>query len=228
MEIMNLTSGDVQRIAASNNIVGLGSNGIVYQIDDDTLFKFNYKKFIDCFSVDITSIKIRELNDISKSVEKWKEIDVFLNKGKDDAFVEQLKSLMKKQSDIHLTDFPKGLVYVDGYCVGSLIKYHKEYVNLYDYLQHNEIEKDGLVIVEKKLNLAVEELISNYIYHSDFTLRNVMYNPETHDVQIIDFEDAVYSLKKQNKNYENNFRNLLKDNIDFLKRSFQNAEEKTI
>ena len=49
MEIINLTSNDVQNIASNSEIIGQGSNGILYNIDNEILFKFNYKKFIDCF-----------------------------------------------------------------------------------------------------------------------------------------------------------------------------------
>lgn len=225
MEIINLTSNDVQNIASNSEIIGQGSNGILYQIDDELLFKFNYKKFIDCFSLDGNSVNIRKLNDITETVQKWKEVDFILNGEADSHYVKNLKSLIDKQKNIQMTHLPKGLVYVDGFCVGTIIQYHKDYINLFEHLKNNDLSEECVNLVSKNLSLATEELIKNNIYHRDFTLRNVMYNPNTNDVQIIDFEDAVSSLSEQDKGYEQSVKDRLKINIDTLKSSLQKENE---
>jgi serine/threonine protein kinase len=225
MEIINLTSNAVQNIASNSEIIGQGSNGILYNIDNEILFKFNYKKFIDCFSLDGNSVNIRKLNDITETVQKWKEVDFILNGEADSLYVKNLKSLIDKQKNIQMTHLPKGLVYVDGFCVGTIIQYHKDYVNLFEHLKNNDLSEECVSLVSKNLSLATEELIKNNVYHRDFTLRNVMYNPNTNDVQIIDFEDAVSSLSEQDKGYEQSVRDRLKINIDTLKSSLQKENE---
>jgi len=225
MEIINLTSNDVQNIASNSEIIGQGSNGILYNIDNEILFKFNYKKFIDCFSLDGNSINIRKLNDITETVKKWKEVDFILNGESDSLYVKNLKSLIDKQKNIQMTHLPKGLVYIDGFCVGTIIQYHKDYVNLFEHLKNNDLSEECVSLVSKNLILATEELIKNNIYHRDFTLRNVMYNPNTNDVQIIDFEDAVSSLNEQDKGYEQSVRDRLKINIETLESSLQKDNE---
>lgn len=225
MEIVNLTSADVQNIASNGEIIGQGSNGILYQIDDELLFKFNYKKFIDCFSLDGNSVNIRKLNDISETARKWKEVDFILNGEADSLYVKNLKSLIDKQKSVQMTHLPKGLVYVDGFCVGTLIQNHKDYVNLFEHLKGNGLSEESVSLISKNLSLATEELLKNYIYHRDFTLRNVMYNPNTNDVQIIDFEDAVSSLNEKDKGYEKSVKDRLKINVDTLKSSLQKEVE---
>ena len=43
MKEISLRVDELQTICAKNKIIGQGSYGIVYKLDDDTLFKFNYK-----------------------------------------------------------------------------------------------------------------------------------------------------------------------------------------
>ena len=73
-------------------------------------------------------------------------------------------------------------------------------VNLYDYLKENDIKNKEKKIILSNIKDAMVELIKNGIYLKDFTMHNVMFDPKTQDVQIIDFEDAASLREPNDKN----------------------------
>ena len=216
MRIDNLNAEDLSNIVSHNKRVGVGSYGIVCEYDEDTLFKFCYKPFIDCFQCRDGVIDLSAIGDISQEINQRKEIDYIICRGEESARVRDVKDLIGKGKWLTRTSMPKGLVYVDGYCVGYLLKYHKNMVNLYDYLSNHSISEVMLGRIAGDLSLAVQELSDNAIYHDDFTLRNVMYDPQSGRTEIIDFEDAVRSYDEKNSAAEKSFKRSLDKVIQYL------------
>ena len=195
---VDLTSKDIMDIFSSNERVGMGGNGIVFKYDDDHLFKFKYKEFIDCFGVKDGAFDFSTIADISEEVKSRKSIQNILTRGEESMAEREIKSLMSKQKWLKKTTMPQGLVYVDGYCVGYILKHHKDMVNLYDYLQDHTLEDARAHQIVTQVGDSVRELISSAIYHDDFTARNIMYSVETGATELIDFEDCVRSYDTMN------------------------------
>lgn len=200
MKEISLRVDELQTICAKNKIIGQGSYGIVYKLDDDTLFKFNYKDFIDCFDVKGNKFDTRCLGDISSEIKDKKEIERIVYKGKERYDIQAIRKATNKQSQIKLTTLTQGLVFCDNYCVGYLLHNHKNMVNLYDFVLKVGLKDLDAQKVSDGINNAVTELMQNNIYHYDFTTRNILINPETNDIQIIDFEDQlrVYDAPDEN------------------------------
>ena len=195
---VDLTSKDIIDIFSSNERVGMGSHGIVFKYDEDTLFKFKYKEFIDCFPVVDGAYNFDSIGDIAEEVKTRKYVQGIMYKGEESMADRDMKSLMAKQKWLRKNSLPQGMVYVDGYCVGYILKHHKDMVNLYDYLQNHTLEDTRAHQIITQVGDSVRELIGSAIYHDDFTARNIMYNPQTGTTELIDFEDCVRSYDTVN------------------------------
>ena len=195
---VDLTSKDIIDIFSSNERVGMGSRGIVFKYDDDTLFKFKYKEFIDCFPVEDGVIKLDSIGDISEEIKLRKYVQGIMYKGEESRADRDMKALMSKQKWLRKNSLPQAMVYVDGYCVGYILKHHKNMVNLYDYLQGHTLPTERAHQIVTQVGESVRELMGSAIYHDDFTARNIMYNPDTGATEIIDFEDCVRSYDETN------------------------------
>ena len=195
---VDLTSKDIMDIFSNNERVGMGSNGIVFKYDDDSLFKFKYKEFIDCFPVVDGAFDFSTIADITEEVKSRKSIQNILTRGEEPMADLEIKSLMSKQRWLRKSTMPQGMVYVDGYCVGYILKHHKNMVNLYDYLQDHTLPAERAEQIVHQVDDSVRELISSAIYHDDFTARNIMYNPQSGATELIDFEDCVRSYDVMN------------------------------
>lgn len=199
MESLELTVNEVIDIVANNDMVGHGSYGIVYKLDDDTLFKFKYKEFAQNFNVVDNKYQTRQLNDFSPTI-KEKKLDYELMGVENPNF--SIEQLINLQDNIKLTKLTKGLVMVDGYCVGYLLHYHKDMVPLYDYIKNNEVSQETKTTLQENIINAVKELCENKIFKLDLTTKNILVNPNTLEVQIIDFEDE---WTKVNEGYNNKY-----------------------
>ncbi len=193
MKRVDLTVEQLRNIVAKNEVVGRGSFGIIYKLNDDTLFKFEYKDYFDDFEVKDGRVNLKKLLDISETIENRKKINRELN-FKPSAEVEKI---IKLQDKVHLTKLTQGLVYVNNHCVGYLLYYHKNMVNLFEYIKDNKInDKDKKQILENIKN-AIQELCDNNIYMTDLTTHNILINPANNEIQLIDFEDSWTSVREE-------------------------------
>ena len=215
MKEMRIKVDELQSICANNKIVGQGGFGIVYQLDDDMLFKFNYKDFIDCFEIKNNSFDFRRLMDISDEIESRKQIEKIVYKGAERQIVQTIRKAGQKQGSISLTALTQGLVYCNDYCIGYLLKNHKNMVNLYDYLCERGLESSEMTKVLENIGNSVQELMQCNIYHYDLTTRNILMCPENNDIQIIDFEDQIRVYDEPNSNSIKEMQRQLKEIEEF-------------
>ena len=199
MKILELSKEGLVNIVAKYKEIGRGSFGIVYKFDDYTLFKFNYKDFFTCFKVEDGVIKLKELGDISLIIDKVLKRNTPCFNGK--YITERMVNLLKKKDEVKLTDLTQGAVFVENYCVGYLLNYHKDMVNLYKYWRGKNIKGNDKLIVYKNIEKAVNELVDNNIFMRDLTMHNIMINPQTNQIQIIDFEDYNTDLREDRPKY---------------------------
>lgn len=191
MKEIHLEVDDLQSICAQNDVCGQGSYGIVYKLDDKTLFKFNYKDFIECFPMKNNKFDTRCLSDISDTIDNRKKIESIVYKDKERSIIENIRRASKQQRKMKYNTLTKGLVYCNDYCVGYLLHNHKDMVSLYNYVIQNGLTDAEKEIVLKGIQNSVQELMQHNIYHYDLTTRNILLNPQTKEIQIIDFEDQI-------------------------------------
>lgn len=220
MKILNLSSTELSNIINNNEFVGNGSYGLVVKLDDEYLLKFNYKDFIDSFGANNNRINLRKLGDITKIIADKKEINQIVYGDTEKSGVKMIKLAMTKQKNLHHTTLTQGLVYVDNFCVGYILKYHKNMLNLYQYQEENNICPAETEIILDKIKVSMKEMIKNYIYLGDFTTHNILYNPATKQIEIIDFEDSLTCFTSRNALSEKT----MLEKFDKIRQSFNQNE----
>ena len=217
MEKMFLTPEQLVDILANNEYVGRGTTSIIIKLDENNLLKFCYKDFISVLHKKNNKFNITNVNDLIRVLSLHKNVMEIMKQNGIVRQIDLIEELVGKQPDVKKTSLTQGVVLCNGCMVGYLLKYHKNMVNLYDYLKDNELKNKEKKIVLANIEDAMLELIENGIYLKDFTTHNIMYNPKTQDVQIIDFEDA-FSLREPNhKDGIRIMENQFKDIKDFIK-----------
>lgn len=191
MKELILTPEQLMNIVANNECVGRGTYGLVIKLDEDTLFKFKYKDLISVLNYENGKFSITNVNDLIKILTLHRNVMKVMNGNGTNYEVTLVKGLTERQPNVKKTSLTQGVVLCNGCVVGYLLKYHKNMVNLYKYLTQNNIEEKEKKIILKTIKEKMNELIENGVYLRDFTTHNMMYNSETKDVQIIDFEDSL-------------------------------------
>ena len=195
MKKLELSTKELSLIVAKSKIIGQGSYGIIYELDDDTLFKFFYKNFIHNFEKKNNAFDYRKLNDISKMLEIYKKIDTH------DILFEKNIKIINLHDKILLTKLTEGVVLVNGYCVGYLLHYHKDMTNLYDFLKNNKLSTSIKKHIFNNIKKAVDELVDNNIFMDDLTVGNILINPKDNSIEIIDFEDICTTVREDRPSY---------------------------
>ncbi len=199
MKILNITPEELSRIIRNKEAVSHGSNGLVVKLNENELFKFNYKDFILDFFVDENNmLDFKNIGDISKTIEIRKNTNISIYNNADSDRVKMIKLAMNKQKQINHTSLTLGLVYINNYCVGYLLKYHKNMTSLYDYQTKQNLSEGEKKDILNKIEIAMNELLKNYIYLNDFTTHNILYNPTKKEIEIIDLEDSLTCFNERN------------------------------
>ncbi len=198
-----MTPQEVQTIINGCKHLGNGCFGLVVKLDEDTLFKFNYKDFFDCFEQKDRKVQLDKLGDITREIEIRKDIAQILYNG-EPTRIEHIKKMIARQDKVKLSTLTQGLVYSNGFCVGYILKNHKNMQDLYPYMVSRALvltqeEKEHIM---KQIKERLDELFENHIYVLDFSLNNMLYDKQTRTVELIDFEDSLYCLDKRDENFE--------------------------
>ena len=116
-----------------------------------------------------------------------------------------IQKLQERQKYIYKTEFPTGVVTLDGKIIGQQIPFYPNCVTLLDYIKTN-ININPVDIYIKVLQL-LQELFLNGIIYLDIHSRNFMIDLSSLDVKLIDFDscyiqfDDTNLLKRQLCNY---------------------------
>lgn len=223
MRNINLTTTDLIRVINNNEYIGKGVYGLVVKIDDDHLFKFNYREYLDCFKKEggKLSLKLDDPQKINMAIEKKKKIGCLSSRDEDSDVIKMLKELSLRQRKITRTTFTQGLVYVNDYCVGYILKYHKYMVNLYDYIKETHIPDEDKQVILTNIKASVQELLENAIYINDLSLKNILYDPKTKEIQLIDFENNLTCCRFKDRTRERQ----IVAKYTRIKHAIENSEE---
>lgn len=107
----------------------------------------------------------------------------------------QIKKLVDRQSKIKLTSLPKGVAYYDNIPVAVIIKYFKNYHDLYEVKNENHHD---IINVFQQLLYIIDELINNGIYQFDIKENNFLYSPIDFNVQAIDLDGPFINISEEN------------------------------
>lgn len=108
--------------------------------------------------------------------------------------VSLVDELIAQQNQIKNTKFPIGILTIDNYPVAQIIPYFRDSVVLRKYLESQEKFILPLNIYLDFLN-NLKELYDNDVCYTDIHLGNILINPITGKVDIIDFNNAeVYVM----------------------------------
>ena len=77
MKTLELTIKQLQSIVADNEVIGQGTYGRVFKLDDNTLFKFKYKEFFDDFEEENRVKNYFKLKNISQTIKMLKSLVYF-------------------------------------------------------------------------------------------------------------------------------------------------------
>lgn len=196
MKRLDIDAEKLIDIVNNNEIVGKGFYGIVYKLNDDELFKFKYKEFIQDFAIENGVYQLRKLLDVSHTIRAIKAANKTL---RDVCHIENpnegIEALIALQDKIKLTKLTKGLVFVDDVCVGYLLHYHKNMVNIFDYCKDHTISDNSRKQITENIKKVAKELFDNGIFPG-LTAANTLINPKTNEVQLVDFEDEMTLLRE--------------------------------
>ena len=182
MKELNVSPEELKNIIENGRILGKGFFGTVFTYQDKLI------------KLDNTLYNLLKINDKTLSRNIVEDFYRFDDRCVDFNNRSQLEYLASKQKDIKLTKLPEGIVTlkdvsprITGISPGIIIPYHKNHQKL-ELLSKKDYQK--VLIILRKLLLAVKELADNKISHEDLRSRNkkeeynVLYKGDT--PQIID------------------------------------------
>ena len=140
--------------------IGAGKFGKIYKIDDNTAYKIYYSKVVDNY----TGIELINPALVCNRT--------------------HYKLLLSKSKNLNHSGGINDFIYVDGKFGGVSIPYHKglELINELDRPLKLKID------LSKKIVRNCKELTDNFIYPTDFRLKNIILNND--NPQIIDLDDT--------------------------------------
>ena len=167
---LELTKEELENYLFNLETIGMGSNGLVQKLDDDTCIKIYYKDIYDVYS----SKDINLLDDI---IERHKKIktDFYDNERQKLELLTQMGYISK-------------VLYYRGYKIGIEMPYYKGYVSLYDAKE--KLSQDERSQVLGQVRNRLDALMTANIYPEDLSCSSVLVNLETLDVALVDLDDA--------------------------------------
>lgn len=100
---------------------------------------------------------------------------------------DNIAKLQLKQPDIKLTQFPTGTVSIGDVIIGEQIPFYNGYVHIDEYVRQSG-DFQSVIDCGVKLIDIIKELYDNEVSYTDICSKNVMVDPVTNDVKLIDFD----------------------------------------
>lgn len=230
MEELKVTPEELKNIIDNGKIIGKGFFGTVFTYKDKLI------------KLDKTLHNLLNINDKCFARDIVEDHYKFGDLAEDFSDLDQLEYLASKQKDIKLTKLPTGFVSMKdvsprimGISPGIIIPYHRNHQEL-ELLSKKDYQK--VLIILRKLLLAVKELADNKIDHEDLVVcnkkegYNVLYQGDT--PQIIDLSgdlimagDSFISAKEMYRQLGEIIYNFTNDEVLFksTKPAFGTYEE---
>lgn len=176
--------------------------GIYFNLGEETLFKFRYTDFIDCFEHDSNGAVLTRLGDISSRLQELKDNAEVINEGKGNLNDYYLAKAVSRKAKITRTKLPIGFVKIDGVNIGHILPKYKDMISLFNALNENKINYDDIPLIIKNLQLAIAELMNLYIYPIQINTHTVLINPHTLETQLTNLEQNITVMNGRNDGFE--------------------------
>jgi hypothetical protein len=184
MEILKFNPIEMKQYIDEGTLISKsGFNGAVFK-HGDRLIKLD-KEYYHYLAVNPFIFANETFERLSRYIESFVEIS-------------QIQYLLDKQKDVHLTDFDRGVVYINDRVVGTILTPHLDYQDLTN-ISFNNVH--DLLIIIKNILSAIRELELNGISHLDLALAekwkqptlNVLYKGT--DIKLCDLSGDFISYK---------------------------------
>lgn len=185
MKNIELNKNDIQYIINGKQI-GDGSYGVVYEYDEDSVVKlyFGIPYHMDSLDNIVLSKKNMERSLKQKNA-------VVLEKK-----IEMLNNTSSKE-------LITGVLIYKNYPIGIKMKYYKNYITLDELIRRYSIDNAAIKKIIRSIGDSIKSLKNQGIYTTDLNARNILINPETLEIKLIDLDDdlTIYANSVSNSNY---------------------------
>ena len=154
--------------------------------------------------------------------------DYGFNGNRDDILIQELS---KRKDNIKLTEFPSGVVTLEGKIIGQEIPYYPNYLSIYEYIKSNN-NIDLNTIYKMILNI-IKELYDNGILYYDTHAKNFLIKDNNSNIKInlIDFDYDLILFDNKDpdklKTLLKNYTNLVNSVYRLSKKTHNNIFEET-
>ena len=236
MTKINITKDEVRQLKE----IGSGTEGRVFKYDNNNLVKLYRSQLKNIFRTDSKFDKYIKIynKDKLKLDRSFEYVSYFINNGDEDIRIKNkdgLKRAIARQEYITRSNLPVDIVYVDNIFAGCLLR-KMNGIQLHKLIGMPVKYKKKII---KSLLLDIDELMKNYIYHTDIANSpysvslfmdegdnvrlkkghsHVLVNPLTLKTNIIDLDGkSTTYMERYNYNLEQKcLMNLVRLIIEFL------------
>ena len=124
---------------------------------------------------------------------------------RDDELVSKLQNVQKK---VKLTDFPTGIISIEGHVIGQEIPYYHDAVSITEAIIDKKLKDNPIEYYKKILDILIE-LKQNGVEYIDVHGKNFMYLEKEDKIKLIDFDDKYLTFDCP-YGYKNMIQNLKK------------------
>ncbi len=176
---VEITKEELENYLFNLETIDRGTYGVIKKLNDDTCIKIYYKDIINTYANKNINLLDNEIS-LNLSVEKQ-----VLKSSKNSR--EIYDNDRQKLAILTKLGYINKVLYYRGYKIGIEMNYYKNYLKLSKSL--NLLKKDDVKDIIQKISDKLNELYSYNIYPNDLSIDNILINPETHDIILIDLDD---------------------------------------
>ena len=168
MQAINLSTSDFENIKSSKKCIGSGVDGVVYKINNNTIYKFYHKdnNFINLPNVikDNEGVIISDIKNLRPYIKTNKINEGIYYTDSDGVILtreEAIHKAIEKQKNVKFTELPRNIIYVNNKIAGCEYKYYPNKMGIYASVY---LPLKSRIEICRKLIEKVKELLNNNIY----------------------------------------------------------------
>lgn len=218
MEIKELTKDQLMYLLCNPNPCFYGDFGII-SVSDDKLYKIYYKDLINTY----TSCDVNELDN---EVDTLLEIEHITNFGlrNPKSCLEKFMRLQNTESNNLITN----ILSYKGLFVGVEMKYYKDFLELKEVSLI--LDEDNLKKCLNRILYLIKDLLNKDIVVRDIKENNILVNPTTLEVVLIDLDgkETIYGPSNYVKKYPYNKEIVINKFYEMVNRLEKNRQQKLL
>lgn len=215
MKLIDINKEQFLKLLLNSNPFSKGQFGIITLINDK-LYKIYYKDFFETYFT-------KDENKLDTEVEQWLNFEKITNSDLKNSSkrLEVLKKLLETKS----RDLITGVLSYNGVLVGIEMKYYEDYISLASVsktVSNEDLDK----YLSESYNL-ISDLMSHNIVPRDIKEDNILINPKTGDVVLIDLDgnETIYGPDNYVNDYPYN-KKIVTDKVNEMICRLNNQNKK--